>query len=77
MTPILDVANLQVTRGRTAILRGVNWRVHPGEHWVLLGANGSGKTSLLKSLTGFLSPTAGEITVLGRRYGERDRKSVV
>lgn len=72
MTPILDVANLQVTRGRTAILRGVNWRVHPGEHWVLLGANGSGKTSLLKSLTGFLSPTAGEITVLGRRYGESD-----
>ena len=72
MTPILDVTNLQVTRGKTAILRGVNWRVQPGEHWVILGANGSGKTSLLRSLTGFLSPTVGEITVLGRHYGESD-----
>jgi iron complex transport system ATP-binding protein len=72
MTPILEVSNLRVTRGKTPILRGVDWRVRPGEHWVILGANGSGKTSLLKSLTGFLSPTAGEITVLGQRYGESD-----
>lgn len=72
MTPILDVSNLRVTRGRTPILRGVDWQVRSGEHWVILGANGSGKTSLLKSLTGFLSPTSGEITVLGRRYGESD-----
>jgi iron complex transport system ATP-binding protein len=72
MTPILEVSNLRVTRGRTPILRGINWRVQPGEHWVILGANGSGKTSLLKSLTGFLSPTAGDITVLGQHYGESD-----
>jgi len=72
MTSILEVSDLRVARGQTAILRGVNWRVRPGEHWVILGANGSGKTSLLKSLTGFLSPTAGEIAVLGQRYGESD-----
>jgi iron complex transport system ATP-binding protein len=39
---------------------------------VILGANGSGKTSLLKALTGFLSPTSGEFSVLGRRYGAAD-----
>ncbi|HWA08078.1 MAG TPA: ATP-binding cassette domain-containing protein [Opitutaceae bacterium] len=72
MTPILEVSRLRVVRGRTAILRGIDWRVRTGEHWVILGANGSGKTSLLKSLTGFLSPTSGEITLLGRRYGESD-----
>ncbi|MEO7411938.1 MAG: ATP-binding cassette domain-containing protein, partial [Opitutaceae bacterium] len=38
----------------------------------ILGANGSGKTSLLKALTGYLSPTAGEISLLGRRYGACD-----
>ena len=59
-------------RGDTAILREINWRISPGEHWVVLGANGSGKTSLLKALTGFLSPTAGEFSVLGRRYGTSD-----
>lgn len=36
------------------------------------GANGSGKTSLLSALTGYLSPTAGEIEVLGQHYGRTD-----
>lgn len=72
MTPVLEVTSLRVERGRAAILRGVDWRVAPGEHWVILGANGSGKTSLLKALTGYLSPTSGEIAVLGQRYGASD-----
>ena len=69
---VLEVKDLRVTRGSTAILRGVDWRVAAGEHWVILGANGSGKTSLLKALTGFLSPTSGEISLLGKVYGESD-----
>ncbi len=72
MSPVLEITGLRLQRGRTAILRGVDWRVGPGEHWVILGANGSGKTSLLKALTGFLSPTAGEISLLSRKYGESD-----
>lgn len=44
----------------------------PGQHWVILGANGSGKTSLLCALTGYLTPTAGEVEVLGQRYGHTD-----
>ena len=43
-----------------------------GQHWVILGANGSGKTSLLSALTGYLMPTAGELSVLGETYGESD-----
>jgi iron complex transport system ATP-binding protein len=46
--------------------------VRRGEHWVILGANGSGKTSLLSALTGYLTPTAGAIMALGRRYGRSD-----
>ncbi len=69
---ILEVSGLRVARGRTTILDGVTWRVARGEHWAILGANGSGKTSLLKALTGYLSPTAGQIALLGRRYGECD-----
>jgi iron complex transport system ATP-binding protein len=72
MEDILRVSGLRVVRGRTEILRGVDWRVRRGEHWVILGANGSGKTSLLKAVTGYLSPTAGEISLLGRTYGEAD-----
>ncbi|MFO1487011.1 MAG: ABC transporter ATP-binding protein [Verrucomicrobiota bacterium] len=70
--PILDIARLRIERDRTVILDDVSWRVLPGEHWVMLGANGSGKTSLLSALTGYLMPTSGEMTLLGQRYGESD-----
>ncbi|HUR58008.1 MAG TPA: ABC transporter ATP-binding protein [Opitutaceae bacterium] len=72
MSPMLEVRDLRVVRGRASILRGVSWRVSRGEHWVILGANGSGKTSLLKALTGYLSPTSGRLMLLGRRYGACD-----
>lgn len=69
---VLEISGLRVHRGSNPILRGVDWRVGANEHWVILGANGSGKTSMLKALTGFLTPTAGEFSVLGQRYGESD-----
>src|SRR5437867_7369895 len=69
---ILEVRDLQVRRGKTMILNHISWRVERGQHWVILGANGSGKTSLLSALTGYLTPSSGEIAVLGRRYGETD-----
>lgn len=69
---ILSVAGLRVQRGEVFLLRDVAWRVARGEHWVILGPNGCGKTSLLKALTGYLSPTAGELSVLGKRYGASD-----
>lgn len=72
MADILSVSGLRVVRGRTEILRGIDWLVRKGEHWVILGANGSGKTSLLRAITGYLSPTSGEIALLGETYGESD-----
>ena len=69
---ILSVSGLCIERGGTVILDDVNWRVERGQHWVILGANGSGKTSLLSALTGYLMPTSGEISVLGETYGRSD-----
>ncbi len=69
---ILTVSDLTIRRGDTTILDSVSWAVRRGEHWVILGANGSGKTSLLGALTGYLSPTAGDITVLGETFGASD-----
>jgi len=70
--PVLNVTKLRIERGDTVILRDVSWRVQPGQHWAMIGANGSGKTSLLSALTGYLEPTAGEIEVFGERFGETD-----
>lgn len=69
---VLEVSHLSVRRGDTLILDHVNWRVEPRQHWAILGANGSGKTSLLSALAGYLTPSEGEISVLGRRFGETD-----
>ena len=70
--PILSVENLRIERGETTVLDGVSWRVERGEHWAILGANGSGKTSLLSALTAYTTPTRGSIELLGQRYGASD-----
>lgn len=70
--PVLDIRQLTIRRGRTTVLRDLNWCVRRGEHWVILGANGSGKTSLLSALTGYFPATDGEISLLGERFGEAD-----
>jgi iron complex transport system ATP-binding protein len=72
LNTILSVAGLRIERGGTTILNNVSWRVKRGEHWAILGANGSGKTSLLSALTGYLMPTDGEISMLGETYGQSD-----
>jgi iron complex transport system ATP-binding protein len=69
--PIIAVTELSVERD-APILNGITWTVANGEHWVILGANGSGKTSLLSTLTGYVPPTAGAISVLGETYGRSD-----
>lgn len=72
MSLLFNVKNLSIRRAGIRILDGINWTVNAGEHWAILGANGSGKTSLLKALTGYMTPTAGQIIVLGEEYGESD-----
>jgi len=69
---ILEVESLTIGRGTTTLLDRVSWKVETGQHWVILGANGSGKTSLLRAITGYLTPSDGEIRLLGERYGESD-----
>ncbi len=68
---VISVSNLRIQR-EIVILEAIDWAVQRGEHWVILGANGSGKTSLLSALTGYTPPTAGEISVLGEKYGKSD-----
>jgi iron complex transport system ATP-binding protein len=72
----LRVEGLKIERDQNRIIHDLTWQVQRGEHWCILGANGSGKTSLLRALTGYFMPTAGEIFLLGHQYGEADWRDV-
>ena len=74
----LDEVEVRTTRAgrRRVLLRDVTWRVGPGEHWVVLGANGAGKTTLLAVAGARRVPSAGTVTVLGRRIGRTDVRTL-
>jgi branched-chain amino acid transport system ATP-binding protein len=63
---LLRVRNLRCGYGSLEVVRGVSLHVCAGEIVGLLGANGAGKSSLLKSLAGLVAPWSGEILVNGR-----------
>jgi iron complex transport system ATP-binding protein len=64
--PVFEMENVTVRRNGKEILNDVSWSVEKGQHWVILGGNGSGKTSILNVLMGYLTPTEGEVEMKGR-----------
>jgi heme exporter protein A len=58
---VLDVVNLECTRGDRALFRGLSFRLDAGEMLHVTGRNGSGKTTLLRTLCGLFLPDAGEV----------------
>jgi branched-chain amino acid transport system ATP-binding protein len=65
-SPMLDVQDLRSGYGRIPILDGISFAVAPGEVVGILGHNGMGKTTLLRTLIGELRATAGTIRLDGR-----------
>jgi molybdate transport system ATP-binding protein len=67
----MSLRAVSVRRGDNWVLRDISWRLRPGERWALLGDNGSGKTQLLKLLSGDVWPTPVRADTLqngGRTY---------
>ena len=64
--PVFEMEKVTVRRNGKEILNDVSWTVERDQHWVVLGGNGSGKTSLLNVLMNYLTPTEGEIHMRGR-----------
>jgi ABC-2 type transport system ATP-binding protein len=58
--------------GPVNAVNGLDLDVHEGECFGLLGPNGAGKTTTIEILEGLLAPTAGEVEILGRHWGEDD-----
>ena len=63
---LLDVSGLTAGYGRAAVLRGLDLTVGSGEIVALLGANGAGKTTALRVISGLIRPMAGTVVFDGR-----------
>jgi len=65
-TPLLQVEDLETSYGDAQALFGVSLQVHPGEFVTLLGRNGMGKTTTVRSIMGLLKPRRGRVVFAGQ-----------
>lgn len=65
LSPLIQIKNLGKSFGKNAILKNLSFDIKPGEFLTLLGSSGCGKTTLLKIISGFESPSNGEILIDG------------
>jgi branched-chain amino acid transport system ATP-binding protein len=66
MSALIEARGLHTHYGQSHILRGIDFTVEPGQTIGLMGRNGMGKTTLLKSLIGLVKPSGGQVQVKGR-----------
>lgn len=62
--PALAATGLQVGYGRTVVARALTFTVHPGEVFAVLGSNGVGKSTLVKTIGGLIPPLSGDLRIL-------------
>ncbi|WP_069462769.1 ABC transporter ATP-binding protein [Actinacidiphila rubida] len=72
----LDGASVRRYTTGQVILDDITWTVRFGEHWALLGANGAGKTTVLRLIGALMHPTTGTVEVLGHRLGRVDMREL-
>ncbi|AIQ53078.1 ABC transporter ATP-binding protein [Paenibacillus sp. FSL R7-0331] len=73
---MISLQHLTLRREQSLILDDVSLEMKPGENWVILGRNGSGKTTILEMMTGYLFPSSGSVEVLGYKFGQCDVREV-
>jgi len=74
---MLEVKNLSVHYGMIQAVRNVNFKVNEREIVSLIGANGAGKSTILKTLSGLIHPSEGEILYLGENIASTSAKKIV
>ena len=77
MKPILDFKNVELYYDHVYALKGVSLTVNQGETVALIGANGAGKSSILRAITGLAKPTEGTVEFEGERIDGTDPSDIV
>lgn len=75
--PLLELRDIAVFYGGIQALKGVSLEVDEGEIVTLVGANGAGKSTILKVISGLLRPTRGEVSFAGKRLDKMPGSKIV
>ena len=74
--PVVQFNHVSFIRDDNTILHDISFRIEKGQHWAIIGPNGSGKTSLVSIINGYHQPSKGKVEVLGRRFGKSDLREL-
>ena len=74
---MLKVNDINVYYGPIHAIKGISFEVHPGEVVALIGANGAGKSTVLKTISGLLRPKTGGVVFDGRDITKTDAHKIV
>lgn len=74
---MLEVKDLAVNYGVINAVKGVSFHINKGEIVSLIGANGAGKTTILKTISGLLKPVSGTITYEGKTIQKHKAPKIV
>ena len=77
MSKILEIKNLSVAYGGIQAVRDISFEVNEGEVVTLIGANGAGKSSTLRSIVGLVRPAGGSILFQGQELSGQGTESIV
>lgn len=72
MVQVLKFSQASLIRDGNTVVSAVNWEVSSDQRWIILGANGAGKTSVLDMAAGWEVPTSGHVTVLDEDLATAD-----
>lgn len=75
--PILSIQNLQVNYGGIEAVKGISFDVPEGEIVTLIGANGAGKSSTLRAISGLVKPKSGKILFKGEDITGKNPTEIV
>lgn len=68
----IALKNVSCKAGYRYLLKDITWNVKPGEHWVVFGMNGCGKTTLLSIVAGFKHFTGGTVELFGEQFSNEN-----
>ena len=75
--PLLSVENIETYYGPIMAIRGISFKVNQGSIVTILGSNGAGKTTILKTISGAIDPRKGKVYLNGSEIQKKDPDKIL